>query len=336
MRRINTAQVRRTLRGIFGPSVIKLLEWMVSRRSWEATQTLGRRLGRLGCRLQRRHRENAVENVRRAFGEELSPERVEEIVRQCFEHLTMLFLEALRTPSMSREDLAEVVRISGAEHLRAALEAGNGVVMFSGHFGNWEIGALRGIYEGFPVIPLSRAARNPRLARTITGIRDKLGLPVIPIEQGARGILRALKDNQIVPIMADRFARGDGLTVPFFGQETHVWHTPALMAQRAGCPIIPAHAIRQPDGSYVVEIDPPIEQQDTGDRDYDVWVTTARTMALLEAKLREHPEQFTWPYRLWRPPERTPPSPYPFEALVEAAGERGTQEPQQEGPPVMP
>jgi KDO2-lipid IV(A) lauroyltransferase len=306
--------MRRAVRGALGPFVISTLESAASRRSWEGAQQLARKLGATGFRLDRRHRQLALEQLGYAFGKEKGAHELDDIVRGCFEHLTMLFMEALRMPSMSPEELCAVARIEGVQHLQHALEGGKGAVIFCGHFGNWEVGAVRLIYEGLPVIPLSRAARSPRLAKAITAIRQRLDFPVIPISEGARGILRALKANQIVPIMSDRFARGDGMTVPFFGQPTHVWHTPAIMAQRTGCPIIPAHAIRQPDGHYVLQVDPPVEVDHTDDRDRDLHTTTGRIMAVLEGLIRAHPEQFTWPYRLWRPEYPLPGEPGPSEA----------------------
>lgn len=301
MSRFNSSQMRRAVRGALGPFVISALESVSSHRSWEGTQAFARRLGRVGFHLDRRHRLLALEQLGYAFGHEKDHAELETIARGCFEHLTMLFMEALRMPSMTVEELCAVARIDGVEHLQRALEGGKGAVIFCGHFGNWEVGAVRLIYEGLPVIPLSRAARSPRLAKAITAIRQRLDFPVIPVSEGARGILRALKANQIVPIMSDRFARGDGLTVPFFGRPTHVWHTPAIMAQRTGCPIIPTHSIRQPDGRYVVRVDPPVEPAHTEDRDRALYDTTARIMSILERLIRQYPEQYTWPYRLWRP-----------------------------------
>jgi KDO2-lipid IV(A) lauroyltransferase len=292
-----------------------MLEASVSRKSWPQVQEMGRRWGGFGFRHHRRYRETALRNITYAFGDDLSPEQALQATRGCLQHLVMLFLEALKMAGMAHEELMAVAELRGTEHLDAALEQGRGAILFSGHYGNWEVGAVRLIYQGYPVVPLSRSASSPRLARAIAAIRHKLDFPVIPISEGVKGIMRALKSNQFVPIMPDRYARGQGLTVPFFGKAIHVWHTPALMAQRAGCPIIPVHCFRQPDGTYLLAAQPPIEQSQTGDRDFDVWVTTARTMAHLEADLRLRPEQYTWPYHLWRSDLPLPPSPYPFEAL---------------------
>ncbi len=307
-------QIRRAIRGAIGPAVITGLEGMVARRSWAQTQQLGKKIGRLGARYYKRYCRLAYAHISRCFGDELTDEAIDEVIARCFDHQAMLFLEALRMPKMSREELAEVALIQGLEHVHAAIEQGHGAVMFSGHFGNWEIGAVRLIYEDIPLIPLSRPPRSPRLAKSVKKIRDSMGFPVIPVDQGVRGIMRALRSNQMVPIMSDRFAWGKGLTVPFFGHPTHVWHTPAIMAQRAECPILPCHAIRQPDGTYVVEIDPPVEQHASGDRDFDLWVNTARCMAVLEGKIRRDPGQYMWQYELWRK-EAEYESPYPFEQL---------------------
>jgi KDO2-lipid IV(A) lauroyltransferase len=185
--------------------------------------------------------------------------------------------------------------------LQAALAQGRGVVMFSGHLGNWEIGAVRMIQEGYQLLPLSKPPRSPRLARKFKAVRDKLNFPVIYTAEGMRGLLRALKDNYIVPVMPDRFAKSQGVTVPFFGQPTHVWHTPALLASRMNCPVLTSHALRRSDGTFMIQIDPPVELAFTDDRDADLVENTARLMAILEQKVRAVPEQYAWHYRLWRP-----------------------------------
>ena len=309
--RYNPAAVRRTLRAAYGPAAISVMESMVGRRSWRGTQELGRKLGAFGFRRHRRYREAAMEHIRMAFGEEYSEDRVAEVAQGCLESTAMFFLEALRLTTMSPEEVREIARVEGAEYLWAAVEAGTGAVMFSGHIGNWDVGMVRLLYEGLPLVALSRNPRSPRLARKVMQIRERLDFPIIQIAEGAKGILRALRSNHLVPILPDRFAWAKGLTVPFFGRPTHCWHTPALMAQRTGCPIIPVFILRQPDGSFVVRLSPPLELQRSDDRDHDLWVNTTRCMAVLEGVVREYPEQYAWPYYIWRPGYE-PPSPYPM------------------------
>lgn len=299
---MNYIDLRRAVRSSLGPAAIDILSWMANRRDWQGAQRIGWRLGEWAYKYDARHRDVALANIRLAYGDSLSESAVHEVARGSLHHVTMLFVETLRLSTMSADECHEVCTIKGEHHLQQAIAAGNGVVMFSGHLGNWEIGAVRLIHDSYPIIPLSRPPRSRRLAQKFKEVRDKLNFPVIPVSEGMRGIFRALKSNCIVPIMPDRFAKGQGVTVPFFGQPTHVWQTPALLHSRTDCAVLPCHALRRSDGTFMVEIEPPVEMQTTDDREADLVANTANLMALLEQKVRAVPDQYAWHYRLWRKP----------------------------------
>jgi len=292
---------RRVVRNSLGPAAIDVVQWLACRRDWKGAQRIGWRLGEWAYQYHARYRNVAIGNLRLAFGDELSDARVRELARESLHHVTTLFVEALRLASMSAEECREISTIQGEHHLQEALARGRGVVTFSGHLGNWEIGAVRLIHEHYNLLPLSRPPSTRRLAAKFKEIRDKLNFPIIPVSEGLRGIFRALKSNCIVPVMPDRFAKGQGVTVPFFGQPTHVWQTPALLHSRTGCAVLPCHSLRRPDGTFLIEIDPPVPMQESDDREADIVENTARLMALLEQKIRAVPEQYAWHYHLWRP-----------------------------------
>jgi KDO2-lipid IV(A) lauroyltransferase len=300
--RFGLRELRRQVVAALGPAVIDLGYNMVTRREWPSVQRLGRTLGLQGYRVAGRHRRVAVDNIRRALGGELSEERQREIVRDSIVHLVTLFLEAMKYSALPVEEQLRVCAMDGEEHLQAALAQGRGVVTLGGHIGNWELGGLRAMAGGYPVLPLARLPSNPRLAAKFRELREREGYRIIDVaEQGLRSVFRALKDNMVVSILPDRYAKGHGVDVPYFGREVHVWPTPALVARRTESPILPAYTLRQPDGTFRVQIQPPLEMQVTADRDADLVVNTARTMAVLEDQVRAHPEQYVWTYELWRP-----------------------------------
>jgi KDO2-lipid IV(A) lauroyltransferase len=141
---------------------------------------------------------------------------------------------------------------------------------------------------------------NARLAKKVRELRQRQGVAIIEIADGVRGIFRALKSGMVVPILPDRNAKGHGVSVPFFGQETHVWPTPALAFHRVGCPVVPAYVLRQPDGRLCLTFQPALAMQVTADREADIQANTALTMAVLEEQVRACPEQYMWTYQLWR------------------------------------
>ncbi len=312
-------QLRRQLRAAYGPAAIDLAYRFATSRDWAAIERLGRWAGLYGYHVQGRWRRIAFDNVRRAFGHTLPEERLREIVRGAFINLGTLFLEAMKYSTLPVEEQLRLCPIAGEEHLEAALARGNGVVCLSAHLGNWELGGLRALAGGYPVVPLARLPRHPRIAAKFRELREREGYNIIDVaDQGLRSVIRALNENMIVSIMPDRYAKGHGVTVPFFGQDAHVWQTPALAARRTGAAVLPSYTLRQPDGSFRVHIQPPLEMQDTGDREADLLVNTARTMTVLEALVREYPEQYTWTYELWRPE-------LPAARMVETVAERVLQ-----------
>ena len=273
---------------------------MVARRSWTGAQDLGARLGACGRYVSAHRYRLAIANLHEVFGEAKSDEEIRAIALESMRSVGRLAVESLRLPSMSREEIAEACVLEGAEYLRAALEAGHGAVLPTPHLGNWEIVAVNGINQGLPVVALSRASRDERLARAITGVRKELSFPTIPVENGIRPCLRALNENNILAILPDRRARGQGLTVNFLGRQVCVWHTPVLLAARSGAKLIITHCPRLPDGRIHGVCDPPMELQSTDDRDADLLVNTQRMMTRLEEIIRQYPEQYMWQYDIFR------------------------------------
>jgi len=279
--------------------VLRALRWLAERMSWQRAQRSGARLGRI-MRWCARHRvRQATHNLNLAFGDELPARQRTAIMLRAFESVGQLGLEMLKLPRMTPDSLAEIAPIDGIEHLRAAREAGHGTILVSAHLGNWEIMGVRLIHEGYPVVGLSRSSSDQRIARAVTGVRQELDADTIPVAGGIRPCLRLLNENGILLIMPDRCARGQGLNVHFFGHRANIWHTPVLLSRRSHAALIPCHALRQPDGRFVVRLDPPLQLDATGDNERDLQVNTQRLFDHLEQLVRLYPEQYLWQYDLW-------------------------------------
>jgi len=292
--------IRKRIREALAPAFMRFMRRRVERMSWDKLQRRGASLGRLGRYVSRHRVRITLGNLELALGDELSDEQRRAIALAAFESAGKLGLEMLKLPSMTPEQLAEVAPTEGLEFMRAAHEAGKGGILVSAHLGNWEIGAVRLIHEGYRVVALSRASSSERIARAVTSVRKELDFETIPVDRGIRPCIRLLRENGILAIMPDRRARGQGVYVEFFGRRVNVWHTPVLLSLRTGASIMPSHGLRQADGTLVVRVDEPLEMERTGDRERDTQVNTQRLFDRLEALIREYPEQYLWQYDMWR------------------------------------
>jgi KDO2-lipid IV(A) lauroyltransferase len=189
--------------------------------------------------------------------------------------------------------------VSGEQHLREAAGLTRGVVMLTGHFGNFELGGawLSGVRPvDFVVKPMS----NPRVQAWITGVRERAGVGQIPLGAGIRAVYAALDAGRWVAILADQDAHEAGVFVPFFGRPASTPRGPAEISVRRGVPILMGFCERRPDGGHDLTLLPLLWPR--ADVEDPVTELTARHVAALEARIRARPDHWFWLHRRWKTP----------------------------------
>jgi Kdo2-lipid IVA lauroyltransferase/acyltransferase len=272
---------------------------LLGRRGGEA---MARAAGRAGFALGIR-RDIVESNIRAAFPE-ATDAWVADVARESYEHLGRETMTMLRLSWMSRAQLLERTRLLGEEALRAACDAGRGVVIVTGHLGNWEIGAGAGAVRGFPISAVAKRAANPLFYERIMTARQRLGFEIIDFADATRGALRALRQGRVVALAADQHS-GAGVWVPFLGRLAATFRGPAVMALRTGAPLFLAVSVRRPDAVYEVALER-IDTTPTADMEGDVLRVTRSWVGRLESAVRAHPGQYLWHHRRWRTPPASP------------------------------
>ena len=258
---------------------------------------LGTLLERLGIRAK-----VARANLAIAFPDR-SPEEREAILHAHYRELGRVASEYASLPELVRAPRGEVVaEVTGLEHLERAQREGRGLLLMTGHFGNFELlGAWLGRIHpvDFVVKPLS----NPRVDRWLDDLRARAGVGRIPIGAGARGIFKSLRANRWVAMLGDQDARSAGVFVPFFGRPTSTPRGPADVALRTGAPLVMGFPIRGADGRHRIGLEPPLALPEGRDEPAVIELT-ARHTARLESWVRAHPDHWLWLHRRWktRPP----------------------------------
>jgi KDO2-lipid IV(A) lauroyltransferase len=265
---------------------------------------LGGLAGRIAYAVDRRHRRVTVENLHLAFGDRLPAERLREIAVGCWIHFGRSIVDALSFRRFGPDAIGTIVHYEGLENIRAAYAKGRGVLLFSGHFGNWELTAFMQGHLELPLVLITRPLDNPALERLLAGVRQSTGNRVVHKRDAVREMVRALRDKLGVAIVIDQDARGNGVFVPFFGHLASTTPTLARIALRTGAAVVPTFSVPQPDGTYLVTYETEVPIVQSGDRDEDTRRLTAECTAILERWVRRYPDQWLWMHRRWktRPP----------------------------------
>ncbi|HEX4381694.1 MAG TPA: lysophospholipid acyltransferase family protein [Myxococcales bacterium] len=253
-------------------------------------------LGALGYYVSAKQRRLALESLAVAFPELSAGERAV-IARQSFAHLGRNLAESTQA---SRLDIVDEVELdpSSEARLRAAQAKGKGVIVVTGHLGNWEFLARRVAALGLPTGTVAKQAQDPRLTALLTAGRE--GLTIFWREQQSSGreLVRFLKGGGMVGILIDQDTKVAGHFVPFFGREAFTPRAAADFAVRLDAALLFGACYRVSPRKHRIEIrsiDVPL----SGDREADSVALTAAATCEIEAEIREHPAQWVWMHPRW-------------------------------------
>ncbi len=268
----------------------------------------GRGLGSLAFAVDRRHRNRTIRNISAAYGAELTPAQQQRLARGAFRHLGVLLFEGLALPWRSQQQIEALVELEGVEHYRAAEALGRGVIIITGHFGNWEIHAIRHGYTLGPAYVVGRAPDNPYFKRWLERLRAMSGNQVIYKEGALRQMRRVFRKGGTVAFLIDQNIRkGDRVFVDFFGRKAATTRLPAWFSLKYGTPLVPVFCIPTDDGRYRAAYQPAIiaSQQSGLSTDEILLQVTQQCTSVLEQHIRRDPEYWMWMQRRWvsRPPE---------------------------------
>jgi Kdo2-lipid IVA lauroyltransferase/acyltransferase len=262
-----------------------------------AAQRIGSVIGRPAWYLSGRNRTKALRSLERAFPELTEEERLNR-ARASFRHLGTSLMEVAWMPNLDRKTLRATTEWIHLDQLERAATAGRGVILFTGHCGNWEWMASAIALEGFEMNVIAREIDETRFNDYIVAARSRFGVETIGrgSESSAREIIRTLRSGKILGVLIDQNIRTEVVRVPFFGHDAPTPIGPAKLAVRSGAMVI-AGFIERHQGRHRIRFEQAIDTTEIRD---PVEITRRMTEAI-EDQIRRVPEQWVWMHDRWRP-----------------------------------
>jgi phosphatidylinositol dimannoside acyltransferase len=254
--------------------------------------------------INRTARRNILENLQRVTPGAAPLTRLRTALRVCYTVVSNYY-DLLRIRSVDRGRVAGNVEIKGLEHVQRALGYGRGVIIVSGHIGNFSVMAKLPASLGMKTAVVAERVEPPELFHYMARLRSAMDIQVIPPETGSlRRIVDLLNDNGVLLLAADRDVTNQGLPVTLFGEETRLPAGPVMLASRTGAALIPGFTNRRSDGISTVELRPPIELVNTANRSVDDLINIRQLARQLETMIAVDPGQWAVLQRIW-PPQST-------------------------------
>ena len=261
--------------------------------------------GRILFRVLPLRRRVVVDNLRRVFGATVPPAEIDRLAEAHYAHLWRLCVEFFKFRWLSAAQKRALVRVENLEAFVRAFEDNKGVLILTGHFGNWEVATVAGI-QSYPQVHgrfhFVRRPIKPRwLDDLVTRRFNKAGFGVVGKRGSLDEIVRRLEAGDVIVFPFDQHAhRPDGIDVEFFGHPAGTFKSLAIIALATGSPVLPAASWREPDGRHVLRFEDPLPIVDHENTNEAIRRTTRAFNAALERLILRHPEQWYWVHRRWK------------------------------------
>lgn len=240
-----------------------------------------------------RNRRGAIENLQRVLGDP-DPQRARQVALRMYAEFARCMTETLEyfgpRPHPVRIDQP------ARDVVGDALSEGRGLVLVTGHFGNWDIAARTLEQYDRPFNLVMAHETNTTTSAYARAIRERAGIRVIYSDTSvfsSLNMIRALRDNEIVAIQLDRSLGVGGIRmVDFFGAPAPFPSGPFVLARLAGAPILPVFFPRLGTRHYAIRLGTRL----TVPRDARDNPALARVMRAVAAEfedvIREFPHQW--------------------------------------------
>lgn len=252
-------------------------------------------------------------NLELALGSETTEAERRKIARGVREHSARLLREWIqlrrcapkngadpKLPGPHTEWIDERVKLDDSYSILQREHAkGRGVLVSTGHLGNWELLAARLHREGYPGVVVGRKRARDSTADWLIQMREAYGVTTMPQDCAPRDLLRVLQRGEVIGMLSDlEVRRLDGEFLPFFGVPALTMTAPAAIARTRRIPLVPARCVLRGD-HYLLSFEEPLEADPSLDRKAQTTDLLTRLNAVFEGWIRETPEQWAWHQRRW-------------------------------------
>jgi KDO2-lipid IV(A) lauroyltransferase len=256
---------------------------------------IGRVIGRLAHRLGGSRRAVVRRNIELCFPE-LTPEKRDALTYEHFKALGMTVMEMGLGRWASDEHLASITTIKGLEHLQAATEKGQGIILLAAHFTTIEVSGRVLALNSPPFDGVYRKNRSDFITELQRTGRERTVATTIE-KRDIKKMIRSLRAGRLVWYAPDQsYNRKGAEVVEFFGvpaMQTTATSTLARLGKAVAVPFFPR---RLKDGSYEMTLLPAFDNFPSDDPIED----TRRYNAVLEDHIRTCPEQYFWVHRKFK------------------------------------
>jgi KDO2-lipid IV(A) lauroyltransferase len=255
----------------------------------------------------KRYREDVKENIRTIGRGKYAEKEVSRLAKRCFQNYSHKLMDYMTMHQLNSSNQGDwVEKEMGEENLKGALAGGRGVICVTPHLSHWELGGYVLALKGYPINILTLKEESQYLSRYEEKLRRKAGIKTITIDLKERPnfsileIVKRLRENEIVAMVADRIYEGQGVEIEFFGQSTLFPTGAVQLAIETGATIIPVFVVLEQKMKYWGILGEPIPIRMDIDKKEAVKQGVQEIAKRFEEVISQYPDQWFNFFPYWK------------------------------------
>ena len=245
-----------------------------------------------------RDRKAITGNLKAIFPEKPNQE-IKKIRRWLFRNFAKYLVDFFRYEKLDNEYIKNNIHIENLNYFEEALKKGRGVIILSAHIGNWELGAVVVALLDYPLWVVALEHKHEMVNDFFDSQRKSKGVRVVALAKAVRQCFGLLKDNKIIALVGDRDFTGKGRIIDFFGKSASFPEGPAAFALKTQAVILPCFMVRNPDDSFTLKIEAPLEVKVSGNKEKDINSCISGYVKIFESYIRNYPDQWYIFKKFW-------------------------------------
>lgn len=280
--------------------LFKLLRTVLSYVPENRKIRFGRIVGLLLKYASAKRRKVTEHNIRSSYLG-YSDREVNKIVTESYQNLGITLVELLTIDKYDFSKTNPKVKFSNIELIKEVKSRGKGVILLSGHYGNWELLAYSAsILLGLPLHIVVKYQMNPYTDVYLRNLRRRGGNQLIDMKKAGISLVKLIKKNEIIALLSDqRAGKNEGIILPFLGRQASAYKAPAVLALKFDTPIVVGFAVRDDNNNYKVDL-VELKHNDLENNDEGIAELTKRYLKLLESAIEENPGHWAWQHNRWK------------------------------------
>ena len=221
------------------------------------------------------------------------------LVLKVFMNQGDILVDTIKYAYMSDDEIRTKVVVEGKENLEAALSSGRGLMMFTGHIGNWEVLSHLSRLLNIEFCVMADIRKDERLESIIDNLRARSGATILPPKGKALMLIKELKKGRTIGMIIDqRGRRRDGILCNFFGLPALTNPAPAFIAMKGGSLIQGAYIVKL-HGTYHIHIDKAVDSADFGVGHDAIQGLSDFMHTWVASVVERYPDQWFWLHSRW-------------------------------------